>query len=351
MFKKTVGTIKSIRKILHILPALLAVGTQKPRYIPIIEWSKKSWTHNIFRFYELIFGRRLGIRAELSSVPFDGKVYYFCHSWESVFAVFETRVRELLAKTAPKFSRIYIPAIQTNYGMPQVHFPYLFAIAYDAVSSQDGGVAVTNTYTHTCTGSNLTLTTVASLAQSPTPTATATYNSTPMTEGVLNTLVTNVPGYIFYLPSPSTGANSVVVTASASARNFGGSISMSGTASSPSGATNTASGSSTTPSISVTTTQDNSWLVNSVWGNNTVAALSPTTTGGSQTSRYTLDHVAGGTMSSASTQTTTSTGSYTSSWSFSVSTSWSSTILEIKELASAGGSTQQYPTLLLLNVG
>ena len=152
-----------------MLKTLLEKITGKPRYSPEIKWSSNSWTHNVFRVYEMIFGRKYGIRAELSSIPFENKTLYYCHSWESVFALTETKVRELLKGLVPKISLVYVPQLQTTNGfnLPLSNSPYLFAIAFDAVSSNDGGVATTNTYSHTCTGSDLTLTTGAIGVQSP----------------------------------------------------------------------------------------------------------------------------------------------------------------------------------------
>src|SRR5690349_16076088 len=81
------GTIRSITSWRYILPAILAILTNHPRYLPKIEWANDSCVHNIFRLYELIFWRRVGIRAELSSYLKDGRTSYYCHSWESVFAL------------------------------------------------------------------------------------------------------------------------------------------------------------------------------------------------------------------------------------------------------------------------
>jgi len=252
-------------------------------------------------------------------------------------ALLETKIREF---KLPKVSLVKIPVLQSveGFNIPNV-FPYKLAIAFDAVSSADGGIAVTNTYSHTCTGSNLTLTTGAVFTQAPTPTGSATYNSVSMSTGVTNTAIGNTNMYIFYLANPATGANNVVTTGSASCRNYGGSISMTGTnVGSPVGASANANGTSTTPSVSVTTSFANSMLVNTVFINDTVAAQSPSATGTNQTSRYQRTHVSGGVANLGSTQTTTSTGSYTSSWSITGSIIWGSSILEVRELSTTVAS-------------
>lgn len=317
---------------------LLEKITGKPRYKVTdgvdFEWSKESLVHNLFRVYELIFGRRVGIKVEMSTIPKDGRTYYYCHSIESIFALSETLIRNFIKGLTPDFSkvRIFVPVFQTNSGFPMVQNPFLFAIAFDAAASGSGGISTTNTWSHTCTGSNLTLTVSSFILAGGQPTATATYNSISMTEGADNTAVGSDRIYIWYLPSPSTGANNVVVT-SLSAKNAGGSISMSGTAASPEGATNTATGTSNAPSISVTTGSNNSMLVDAVFLNDTVANQSPTTSGSNQTSRYQQTEPIGGEALIGSTKTTTTAGSYTSSWSISGSIFWGSSIMEIKPLA------------------
>ncbi|MDI3467904.1 MAG: hypothetical protein OJF50_006725 [Nitrospira sp.] len=84
-----------------------------------------------------------------------------------------------------------------------------------------------------------------------------TYNAVPLTQKCNNTTSGTVPhkdsGW-WYLAGPSTGANTVTITASgAVSALLGGSISASGVdQSAPMGACATANGSSTTPSVAVT---------------------------------------------------------------------------------------------------
>lgn len=332
---------------MKLLAYIISKITNKPRYKVTagkdFTWSNKSWTHNIFRVYELLFWRKEGIRAEMTTLYDGHTTYHYCHTFEASVALFETKMRELLSGLVPKVKIVYVPKFQSVTPIPQVDLPFYFAIAFDAASSGDGGIATTNTYSHTCTGSNLTLTTHAMGVQSPIPTITATYNAVSMTQSATVTdASTSSRVSIFTLASPSTGANNVVTTTSASARNYGGSISMTGTDSSPAGASNSGTGSSTTPSIAVTTGTANSWVVNAVLLNGTIATLAPSATGTNQTSRFQVDHVAGGTSAVGSTQTTTTTGSYTSSWSLGSSVLWVSVVLEIKPLATPSTATGDF---------
>lgn len=215
------------------------------------------------------------------------------------------------------------------------------AIVFDTQNSNDGGINTTNTYSITC-ASGAFLTTQAVFIQNPRPTGTATYAGVSMTSAVENIGASFERDIIFYLQNPTTGANNVITTTPGANRNYGGSISLLGVAtSSPIGATNTATGTSSTPSISLTTTQANSWIIAIL---NIGAQPTVTVTGTNQTQRYQVDHVAGGLRANGTTQTTTTVGSYTSSWTLSASNAWTVTAIEVKELVSTRNN------LLLLGV-
>src|SRR5205085_12355012 len=90
----------------YLLLKIMAVVTGAPRYVTDVEWSSKSWTHNVFRLYELSFGRRWGIRPELTSaLGIDEKgretVTYQFHSFEAIVAHIEARIRGLVPVTIP----------------------------------------------------------------------------------------------------------------------------------------------------------------------------------------------------------------------------------------------------------
>ncbi len=157
-------------KVRDILPQILATLTGS-RYQVVrgrdFEWSDNSWTHNAFRVYELIFGRRYGIRHEMSaSCDHDGNTIYAAHSREAVFALAERYVRDLFLSW--QFAKIYIPIMQTTQGIPVFASPYLFAIANtNSAQSTRTGSPTTNTLSsYSITGSNVSLFVGVDVAQS-----------------------------------------------------------------------------------------------------------------------------------------------------------------------------------------
>ncbi len=212
----------------YILAKILAVITRQDRYFPDVEWSDKSYVHNFFRFFEFIWGRRVGIRLEMSSYCYmeNGVVYesHCAHTFEASCALFETWVRSRM----PKPFRIYIPKFVTPQGIQIPASPFLFAIAYDTSGSNTFS-ASPRTWSHTCTGSNLKLFITPNSTAGATPSA-VTYNSIAYTAQV-QTLQTVANAYdmsMFYKDSPSTGANTVSVTCASNVG--GGSFSYTGCA-------------------------------------------------------------------------------------------------------------------------
>ena len=65
------------------------------------EWSKDSWVHNIFRSFEVLFGRKSGLRPENATImvkDWDGNVFVEkrFYTFESVLAQVETVISCLL---------------------------------------------------------------------------------------------------------------------------------------------------------------------------------------------------------------------------------------------------------------
>lgn len=191
------------------------------------EWSDKSWTHNAFRVYELIFWRRYGIRAESKGYFTEGGVRYgkfkqYAISWEATVALFETAVRQMLTFRLPQISLEYVPLIQlqTPQGIviQQLWVPYRFAIALDTSRSTGEETSDPTTYAYTCTGSNLVLILAGSmqrLTSTGWPAASAiTYNSVAMdaqiAQGGMN-IYTNRWMATYYLINPSTGSNTMSI--------------------------------------------------------------------------------------------------------------------------------------------
>lgn len=190
--------------------------TGHARYIPDIVWSENLWTHNIFRLFEMIFGRKYGIRLEIS-LSFDGKVVReYAHTFEGACALTEVAIRKKL-QFFKDFSfdkvRVFVPQLQSNTGGFDLKMsPYLFAIAYDA-SSKTSGFSHSGsnpTYSHTCTGSDRLLT-VDALDQYSGVCTGITYNSVSLTSiGATSTANQNANSR--YLIAPATGSNTVSVS-------------------------------------------------------------------------------------------------------------------------------------------
>ena len=264
-----------MNKIRYILPTILATITGKPRYFPEVTWSY-FWTHNVFRVYESIFGRRIGIKPEMSTwVGRDEnghiKTFYACHSFESVIALTEAKVRETLHDLRSfKVNlpyRIYIPALQTTNGFTLNTSPYLFAIAYDAPAGVPTATASTPSPTSasvTCTGSNLVLFSTHTGNQGPTTTLTSVVrNSISSSQvGVIkDNIGTGVNTYLMYQFNPSTGAYNLTVTMSSS---YGivGATSYSGVDTSALDGSSTTTYTTTTSfSQNITVTASNCWVV------------------------------------------------------------------------------------------
>lgn len=217
------------------MPVLMVVFTRQDRYLPEIEWSRNSWTHNVFRLYELLFWRKVGVKPEISSyaVVKNGQVVsvsYVVHSFESVFALTEQYIREFLSSFKLKPFRIYIPQLITPSGFPVPTSPYLFAIAFDASASLPWVYTGQNpNWSHTCTGSNLVLLGGGFVSVGSDVSSSATYNSVAMTKVRYNNGYNNDSCYLIYhLAGPATGANTLQLNLTASYNGEYVSISFSG---------------------------------------------------------------------------------------------------------------------------
>lgn len=318
-----------------------------PRYAVALgrdfEWSANSWTHNFFRVFEIVFGRKVGIQVEMASVNdgFSSRQYAF--TVEAQFALFETFLREI-PKRLPRLEIVPVPGLYApGFGSLPSFSPYCFAIAFDAASAGDGG---TNTATpastsHTCTGSNLALATgiwnQATSGSRQTPNsityAGVTLGANKVAQDNSATVLYTV--FLYGQASPTTGTNNLTWTyASSAVRNGNCNVSMTGCAASPFGATGNATvASSSSISASTTTTAANSWVVSFM--NQDATAGQSTPTGTNQTER-TFVATAGGYMIDMSTQTTTTAGSYTAGWSMTNPGTMDMVSLEVKELAASG---------------
>lgn len=147
------------------------------------------------------------------------------------------------------------------------------AIAFDASSQgQNGGGLATLTFSHTCSGSNRILFVNTGCHTSIATITGVTYNGVAMTS--VHAPITSPDNFymqLWYLLAPATGANNIVVTASAADGIVGEAASYTGAAQTTLDATSIATlqpGTSFTQNI--TTVADNCWIV---WGNYRGAAI------------------------------------------------------------------------------
>lgn len=254
-----------------LLAQLLAELTRKPRYFPEFEWSS-LWTHNIFRFFGMIFGEYYGIRPSIAS--FGGR--QVAYTLEAQCALFEVWARSLFGKFA--FKIVYIPQYQLA-GLTQRSFvPYRFAIAFDAASGVSNNTS--NSLSHTCTGSNLCL--VATLTgDTVTDNLTdLTYNSVSFFASIVKVLYsTDRWQYLGTLAAPATGANNITQTGSIFRDLAGASYTgcaQSGQPDSKASKDQSTGGPFTTMAITTTVVASNCWLVGYTYGAGTPVAGSGT---------------------------------------------------------------------------
>lgn len=202
---------------LQLLTWFYGKVTRTERYRVSIEWNPNCWTHNIFRVFELLFGRKYGIRAEISlrawKNQYGQKTIYAAHSFEGACALTEQAIRQILKFKVLIPVRIWIPVLRTPQGMPVFASPYLFAIAFDAKGRNSGILTSSVTIAGFVTASGSDLKMLGSVILNntiATPTVTLTYNT------IAASLLVNSQEsiHIFDLPAPATGSHDVVATSS-----------------------------------------------------------------------------------------------------------------------------------------
>lgn len=241
------------------LAEVLALATGVKRYRPEIEWSGRSWTHNVFRVYELLFWRRRGVRPEVMSDLATGQQWGI--SFEGKCAVFESKLRSILRELASIRLAVHEARIAgTPFAIPH----YSFAITPDATSDGGAAAASPDLFNHTNTGSDLCLVITALSAGVFTDNSNAvTYNSVAATKRSTQNDTGSTIGAglaIWTLQNPATGSNQVSVGVS-SGNVAGRAVSFSGATggyhTQNSGKTNSV----TSISPSITTTDNNCYLV------------------------------------------------------------------------------------------
>lgn len=331
----------------RILPKILAVLTRHNRMLveagKDFEWSASSWTHNIFRVYELIFGRRDGIKAEISSWQRHGKNYQVAHSWEGSCALVETAIRGLFRKRVP--IEVWIPVMQTPQGIPVFLSPYLFAIAWDAASGMQNNASSAgspNSLSHTCTGSNLVLV-VGTTGDSTTDHLTdIQYNSVSGTISQRKQYPSDRWQYLSIFTNPATGVHNIDTVGLVSWSQSGG-TSYSGCAQSgqPDSSNNVNTTSTTSISVSTTVVATGCWLVGMIYSGYTSGSWTNATIRGTSFSTVGQAVVDSNATVGTGSQSLTGTGSPSASYVF--------VIMSIAPVAAASGSTSITSDLIFFN--
>lgn len=296
----------------HIIPKIMAVITRHPRNIVEMErvdWSK-SVVHPFFNAFEAIFGRRAGIRHEMSAWVENGITKYKATSWEAKCALVEMRIRSLIKKLS--YVRVYVPIIVTPQGIPFFASPYLFAIAIDSQAATTGAGSVT-TLSFTCTGSNRMLFAyfIAS-TQGSDPNATGNYGGTGMNK--IDTVRYPADRWTqdFLLKAPTTTASTTFTAGSLGTPTYAQIVlsSYTGVNQADTSGTidshNTSSANGTPWLISTPVVAANCWVVSGNYGIDPFAVA--VTPGTIRTSNSASDLMLG------DSNGTVSTGSYTQSW-------------------------------------
>lgn len=225
--KKSKNTLLTIRSPRHVLPALLAILTQKERYIPKLEWSSQSLIFNLFRVYEQTFGRRFGIRLESMT---DGgwtngafSVYRYFYTVEAALVYAEIAFYEFLKSLAQlKLVKVYIPVLApSGFGSFQnpSERPYLFAIAFE-LTTLGNTSTTTLSFSVTTSGSDRCLvsgvfdqggqSTESGGGAGNVSGTGSTYASVTMSEsqsGIGSSPTSNGAMHLFVLGNPASGAN------------------------------------------------------------------------------------------------------------------------------------------------
>lgn len=253
--------------------------TRHPREIITPKWSSDSVVHNIFRCYEYIFGRRVGIRFEAGYI--EGMHVF--GTWEALLAHIEGMIRRFFTSKLPAFKVIRIPQLAFAGVNTYTQSPFRFVIVYgsganwDTLSSSGFTNNVMTITSLAISGTNLLMLGMAYVGPGGTYTS-VTYNGTAFTDDFSNGL--NMHGV--HLVAPATGTHNGVFTASGN-NSVNGFILTYYSGAVQTGIDLTNSNSSNTQpatwSPSINTSATNCWMVAYYQGANNTPAASTNATG------------------------------------------------------------------------
>lgn len=247
----------------------------KNRYIPDIDWSGgKLITHDVFRLFERIFGRKFGIRAESSaSSAFINKqlaVKYEFYTVEAVLVFTECKIREFLKTFRFGLEFVELPVFQFAGLLPQqngMRIPiFKFAIANTSDSDGFTSSGTTCSFNVTTSGSDRCVIGAVWTWNATNTYTSSTYAGVTMTE-LVNRASDGTGGFIRLVGchNATTGANNLISNTSGSMQHIDSAAAYSGVDSTSAAAAfpdTESNGTSTGTSITanMTTSVNQSWV-------------------------------------------------------------------------------------------
>lgn len=191
-------------------PKIMATVTQAPRYTPEINWVKGSWSSNAFRLWELVFGRKLGIRPE--GALQSGVFYAFSVEARLVHGEYLLRqgIKKFLS-TRPRLVWVPVATLQPAIvGMPHKGLQhYRLAVAFDTGVWTHGNGVNPAVFSYTATGSNIAM---LLMTGNGTTTSAVSFNAAAMSNGANWSASTYDQTSMWTLLNATSGAHNVSVT-------------------------------------------------------------------------------------------------------------------------------------------
>jgi len=167
-----------------------------------------------------------------------------------------------------------------------------------------------------------------------------TYNSNALTQGVTHT--SGSTAEVWYSLSPSAGTHNVVITTSSGKPINAGAVCISGADTTMIGATGSSNGTSASPNTSITTTVNNSVVIDAMYWNNYNTAVSSQ----DGTLLYHEDTAFDGEAGYGQYKVFSTAGSSNLAWSMAGSQAWVTSAIEILPSSSGGDDEEASSTLL-----
>ncbi len=191
-------------------------------------------------------------------------------------------------------------------------------IEFDSTSSTNGLciLSLFCNFSHTVAAGNDRILVVGINKAGSTAISSVRYSGLDLTEIRSDGNSNNARTSLWYMVNPPVGTADVVITVGLVETLTAGSISLTGVnQTNPINVHNGATGSSTAPAVTLTTTNDETWIVDVVGASDGAMAA-----GAGQIERW--EDVTGSTSGAGSTEFTSSDGTYAMTWSYAASTNW-----------------------------